>query len=305
MRRSDLLAAAALAAGLAVVVAHPAPASAFCRTSVCNDATNEVCMPMVAGNCGIPLAWPSPCVGYSIQEGASEQLSLEQTEAIFAQSFAAWTEADCGGGATPRIQVSYAGPVACDQHEYNQDKGNANIMVYRDDGWPHAGADSTLALTTVTYNLDDGAIYDADMELNSAEVQFTTGDVGVVFDLQSIVTHEAGHFLGLSHSAEGDATMNRGYMPGSLALRDLSADDIAGICAAYPPGAPISGCDPTPRHGFSGDCAEEQDSEESGGCGVAAAGARGFAGRGGAIAAAALGLLAAAGAARRRRAGRR
>ena len=36
-------------------------------------------------------------------------------------------------------------------------------------------ANNTLALTTVTYNLDTGEIYDADMELNSARRQFTTG----------------------------------------------------------------------------------------------------------------------------------
>lgn len=300
MRRSSLLAATALVAALA----HAAPAAAYCRTSVCNDATSAVCVPATPANCGIPLAWPKPCVGYSIQEGASAQLSLEQTEAIFEQAFAPWTQADCGGGGTPRIQVSYAGPVACDKHEYNQDKGNANVIMYRDDAWPHSGEYSTLALTTVTYNLDNGDIYDADMEINSANVQFTTGDVDVQFDLLSVVTHEAGHFLGLSHSFDIEATMNPGYMPSSVNLRDLTADDIAGICAAYPPGPPISGCDPTPRHGFSGQCAADQhDDDGDDGCAVAGAGLEGTRGAARGAAIAALTLLTAA--ARRRRAGRR
>lgn len=299
MRRNSLLAVPALGAALALTLAA-APAAAYCRTSVCEGDTAQVCTPPSAGDCGTPLAWPNPCVSYSIHEGASSQVSLAGTEAVFEQAFAAWTQADCGGGATPRIQVSYTGPVACDLHEYNQDKGNANIIMYRDDQWPHSGADTVLALTTVTYNLDDGDIYDADMELNSANVRFTTGDTGVDFDLLSIVTHEVGHFLGLSHSPDMEATMNMGYIPGSIALRDLSPDDVAGICAIYPPGEPISSCDPTPRHGFSGECAADQAAEDDG-CAVAAPGEPGRGGAG-AAATAAIALLIAA--ARRRRAPR-
>src|SRR5262249_43352172 len=56
-----------------------------------------------------------------------------------------------------------------------------------------------------------------------------------------------------------DATMFANYQEGSIALRDLSDDDVAAICAAYPPTLPKSiDCDPTPRHGFSAECASEQ-----------------------------------------------
>jgi hypothetical protein len=56
------------------------------------------------------------------------------------------------------------------------------------------------------------------------------------------------------------------YNPGATAMRNLTADDVSGICAVYPPGgsrttslgAPIAedACDPTPRHGFSTQCAQ-------------------------------------------------
>jgi hypothetical protein len=268
MRRSSPLAPALLAA-----LGYAGDAQAFCRTSYCTDVgTSAVCDPAAPSDCGTPLKWPQPCVGYSIHQGASSQLSLEATEQVFERAFAAWTEADCGGGTHPRIQVGYAGPVACDQHEYNQNAGNANIIVYRDGAWPHEGAGNTLALTTVTYSLETSDIYDADMELNSADAEFTTTDVPgeVMFDLQSIATHEVGHFLGLAHSIDAEATMNAGYNPGTITLRDLALDDISGICAAYPPGEPITSCDSTPRHGFSGECATNQQEEE--GCAVAAPG---------------------------------
>jgi MYXO-CTERM domain-containing protein len=295
MRRSSAAARRALAgAALVAGLAPAAPAAAYCRTSVCPEiGTAAVCTPAQPTDCGIPLFWPAPCVGFSLQETASAQVGYAEAEAIFEQAFATWMAADCGGGATPRIKISNAGPVACDQHEYNQDKGNANIIVFRDSGWPHPGSEHTLALTTVTYNLDTGEIYDADMELNSAEHDFTTGDTGVVFDLASIATHEAGHFLGLSHTPDTEATMYFGYDMGSTTLRDLNADDVAGICAAYPPGE-IAACDPTPRHGFSGLCAEDQGEEDEG-CSVAAAGGAGGGWLGAALA------LAALGAARRRR----
>lgn len=260
------------AAALALALAPAAPAAAYCRTSVCPGVgTSQVCTPPLPGDCGIPLRWPSPCVGFSVQEDASTQVDYATTEAIFTQAFETWMEADCGGGAHPRVAVSNAGSVVCDLHEYNQQKSNANIIVYRDEEWPHPGSAHTLALTTVTYNLDNGEIYDADMELNSADHDFTTGDTEVRFDLLSIATHETGHFLGLAHSTDPTATMFSGYNEGTIGLRDLTEDDIDGICAIYPPGE-IDSCDATPRHGFSQLCADDQ---EEGCCTMAPGGGRG------------------------------
>jgi hypothetical protein len=73
------------------------------------------------------------------------------------------------------------------------------------------------------------------------------------YDLQSIVTHEAGHFLGMSHSADPLATMRRDYTAGSDSFRDLAPDDVAGICAIYPPDQPAP-CNGNPDRGFSNIC---------------------------------------------------
>ncbi|NUQ77557.1 MAG: matrixin family metalloprotease, partial [Polyangiaceae bacterium] len=264
----------------ASILLFSADAPAYCRTSTCGElGTGADCVPDDPFDCGIPLKWPTDCVSYTLQEGASNQVSLETAEAIFATAFEAWTTAACPGGGNPRIQIQYKGTVSCTNQEYNQldEEGNSNIIIFRDDEWLHDGADSTLALTTVTYNTMNGEIYDVDMEINSAGNTITTGDNMIKFDLLSIATHEVGHFLGLSHSNDAEATMNPAYMTGSTTLRDLADDDRAGICATYPPGAPIpSTCDATPRHGFSELCAADLRSE---GCCSVAPGSPGGSGR--------------------------
>jgi hypothetical protein len=252
MRRSDLLSLAVVLSSLLLA----GPAAAYCRTASCSTGsphTAAVCNPPYVDDCGTPIAWPSPCIEYSIQVNASQKVTFAQTQTLMKAAFAQWTGAACSSG-TPRVEVTEGPPALCDQHEYNQTAGNANIILYHDDAWPYEGSDNTLALTTVTYNLDTGDIYDADMELNSADNAFTVGDTAVGFDLLSIVTHEAGHFLGLAHSHDQTATMWPVYNEHTTNLRNISADDIAGICAIYPPGS-IGTCDPTPRHGFSTECA--------------------------------------------------
>src|SRR6185503_2502521 len=117
-------------------------------------------------------------------------------------SFDTWLSADCGDGATPGVVIVDDGPVDdspidCAIREDNENQRNANVFLFRDDEWPHMGADDALALTTVSYNRENGEIYSADVEINAATAKFTTTDAeeDVVDDLQSVLTHECGHFL--------------------------------------------------------------------------------------------------------------
>ena len=95
----------------------------------------------------------------------------------------------------------------------------------------------------------------------------TTTDVAVQYDVLSILTHEAGHMLGLAHSDVNGATMQVEYVQGSTTLRSLHSDDMGGICEAYPPGE-VGTCDPTPRHGFQSTCGPAPVEE---GCGCTSA----------------------------------
>lgn len=249
----------------AVALLSAANAHGWCRTSVCGDAASTQCSPPSANDCGTPLFWSPTCFAYSVQEDASVQIDLATTESVLEQAFAAWSTATCDDGSSPAVNVTNAGTVGCDKTEYNSNSGNANIVVFRETSWPYGGQGNTLALTTVTFNLDDGEIYDADLEINAADITLTTGDAGIEYDLLSIVTHEAGHMLGIAHSTTPTATMTVQYVPGDTSLRTLDPDDAAAICAAYP-GGPLESCDSTARHGFSRQCASDEPEDD--GCSV-------------------------------------
>src|SRR5262249_41096069 len=77
--------------------------------------------------------------------------------------------------------------------------------------------------------------FDADVEFNTADYEFTVGDDNVHYDFLSIATHEVGHFLGFAHSEQPGTVMTPTYPPGSTALRNLSPDDAMGMCATFPP----------------------------------------------------------------------
>ena len=253
--------AAALAAS---ALAGAGEARAWCRATTC-DSEGSQCDPPEPTDCGTPLFWRRSCVGFAVQEDGSSQISRKAARSVLRRAFDAWEQADCGDG-HPAIHVDDTSYVVCDRVEYNDTAGNANIVVFRDDEWTHANGPHNIALTTVTYDTDTGEIFDADIEVNTAQYTLTVTETTGDYDLVSVLTHEAGHFLGLAHSADVDATMFAIYNQGSTEERTLGADDVAAICATYTKRTLPDSCNPIPRHGFSTQCASAQT---EGDCGVA------------------------------------
>ena len=146
-------------------------------------------------------------------------------------------------------------PVSCKKSEYNKDGPNLNVILFQDDDWKYRGIDGTLAKTSVTYNDETGEIYDADIEVNAANntVTITDDPKKIEYDLQAILTHEVGHFIGIAHSPESSAVMFASYSPGSIAQRKLTPDDVEAVCAIYPPNSGVR-VQLEPRGGFSPTC---------------------------------------------------
>jgi len=247
--RSTAVALASTAAVLATLLARDA--SAFCRSTTCRGDC-----PTDDNGCvtsGKPLYWAGGCVGYSLQKNGTQNLPFDEVRVAIQKSFFEWTERDCGTGKRSSLTFSELVDVECKRSEYKSDGANVNVILFKDDDWTYRGIDGTLAKTTVTFDANTGEILDADIEVNAAFNSLTVRDTSVSYDLRSIMTHEIGHMIGFAHSPSPSATMFASYDPGTIELRTIESDDVAALCAVYPPDRGAK-CDPTPRGGLSNTC---------------------------------------------------
>lgn len=255
-------------------------AFAFCQTTTCLPSVScvddpEQCCILDRNGCdtnGLVVTWQSECASYAITQGGSPQrgISSAQLSEAVDRAFQRWTSVNCGLS-SPSIRFENFGAAECAAVEVNSIHGgpNANLWMFRDETWPHtepSGSGSSvnsaaLALTTVTFNWMTSEMLDADVEINSAEAQFTTGDHNIFIDLDAIVTHEAGHFLGLDHTNDTTATMAPGYVPHTVDQRTLALDDERGVCASYPKNRETTSVSCDPYGTFSPECG-------GGGCSV-------------------------------------
>jgi hypothetical protein len=261
---------------LAVAMAIAPAARAFCRTTT--EPPTSLYIPSQTGRCwttpdggpAVDLAWPSRArIGYSVASGASKYASLLDIVHAAEAAFGAWNNATCPPGCVgpacghPNVQAFDEGFVSAEAAA--DDCGIVDcgarvhdpqhVIVFDDDAWPHSDPNYTVALTTVTYGVVTGTIFDADTEINSAQHVISLSDPAPAgqYSLQFVLTHEAGHFLGLAHATTTDAIMYYDYQYTPTALH---ADDIDGICAIYPPlpTQASGGCAIT-QHTRSGSCA--------------------------------------------------
>ena len=108
------------------------------------------------------------------------------------------------------------------------------------------GNENSPARTRVFYDANTGEISEADIVINpfmysvaGAPIEFSTDGTPGTYDLQSTLTHEIGHLLGLNHSSVLGATMNATQaLNGTFGLpalseRTLSESDIAAVKSIY------------------------------------------------------------------------
>jgi hypothetical protein len=262
---------------IAIAITCASPARAFCRLTTK--------MPLPGDNCsqeGIGLAWQRQCISFSVMARQDPNPPLEQIRNVADSSFQTWNAVQCNSRALGLSLAQTEELGRCGQPEYNTHEPNANTIIFVKDWAARELPENAFGLTLVWHNPDTGEIYDADMQLNETLGTITicgascpSGSSDV--DLQNVMTHEAGHFLGLGHSNVRSATMSASASVGETSKRVLAPDDRQGLCSIYGSLASIS-CemkDYTPNHGFSADCAPAAGSattHNSLGCSIAGAG---------------------------------
>lgn len=212
------------------------PAAAFVQTMTCLPSGQYQCRP---GETPKPVQWSRLQVHYHINEAGSDDLHqgliTEELRQSIIASFDTWNEPECSN-----LELIYKELTDRDEIGYIESLGadNINVVVWRDEDWSY-GSYAAVALTTVTFRPSTGFIVDADIEMNGAMYVFTNTDTprDTEVDVRNTLTHEVGHFLGLDHSSERNATMFGTAPPGELQKRDLHPVDIAGVCHIYPDGA--------------------------------------------------------------------
>lgn len=217
------------------------------------------------------LEWRRPCSRIYISErAASRHLSAREVQGALNRSIAAWEAVTCGGVPLGIDIIVPDHGATCSLPLYREEGGNVNALMFIDD-WTERRYDAAAyAVTTVWHRRSTGEILDADIEINERRGPYGIcpdegcgGDRTV--DLENVLTHELGHYLGLAHSDVVDATMFASASAGEVHKRDLDLDDIEGICEIYPPGRPIGECQYEPIGGLDVGCGE--------GCSVAVPGA--------------------------------
>lgn len=256
----------ASAAALLAVAFYGASAAGYCRATNC-FADVETCSVDSVTQCpnvGKPLSWFSGCVDLYVQADGcpSQGISFATTKSSVERAMATWLSVSCPGGGAPSLAVNVRGPITCHASEYGKDARNANIVMFRENDWPYVGAEDTIGFTHVRFGVHgNGEIWDGDIELNAFDFDFSVGDKSVTYDLDSVLTHELGHWLGLAHTRDASATMYGEYEPGTTDQRSLADDDTTAICEVYPTNREPSTASCEPRHGFSDLCAADQPDE--------------------------------------------
>jgi hypothetical protein len=175
------------------------------------------------------------------------------------------------GATLPSVSTS---PASGRQIGYDPAAANENVVVFAPYGWTKANG--ALAVTVVTYDDATGSIVDADLLVNGGGRFFANFDhdessggdpVSIEnpatassdapatipaqtprFDVQSVVTHEIGHFLGLGDDQDDAmATMYARTAAGEIHKRLLTSTDATVITALYAESSPLdaqshSGC---------------------------------------------------------------
>jgi hypothetical protein len=163
-------------------------------------------------------------VTYRINEKGFSKITNGSDFLAVHSSFHAWETV-----ASADVQFVYGGTTTA----AGVGRDGMNVVSFTDTSAPMGS--STIAATFSFFKRDTSGltIDEADIAFNAA-LDFSTSAEQNKFDIQSVLTHEIGHLLGLDHSAMVSSVMVPFGVTSQLDQQTLAYDDIAGITELYP-----------------------------------------------------------------------
>jgi hypothetical protein len=217
---------------------------------------------------GAPVHWLESCVTVESDLRGSVDVPTDLIDQTVVRAAGNWTGRTnvCSYLALSTLPATRRLDVAPD---------GVNAIVFRQQTWSHdpgAIGLTTVFFVDTPGRAGDASILDADVELNGVDFTFTTTPASAmpragttaIADLENTLTHELGHVQGLAHTCWDhvtdvapldnlgnpipdcnalplpsviiDATMYPyARMPGETSKRNLTPDDVAGVCDVYVP----------------------------------------------------------------------
>jgi len=153
--------------------------------------------------------------------GDFDGLDRAQVRRIVQRSMDAWNAT----GAGPMLSIDDDNVVDVAEHD------GVNVLLFVDHGWGFD--DEELGRTLSTSVERTGEIVDADIVMNVEHYDFSIDEVAASFDLQTVITHELGHLLGIRHLSDEEATMFIRIDAKTTEKRELSAADERALQDVY------------------------------------------------------------------------
>ena len=188
----------------------------------------------------VALRWSQLPIRYFVTDADVPGVTASQFREAVGRAFQTWHAVPSAA-----VDCSFVGFTGAEPGD--QDNASTLGFVNRPD------LERTLAVTNYLVDTRTGELLESDILFNSS-FSWSVADAGESgkYDVQSLATHEIGHFSGLGHSAIGETTLDTGghhrliaagtvmfpiaFAAGDISMRQLRADDIAGVSDLYPAG---------------------------------------------------------------------
>ncbi len=162
-------------------------------------------------------------VHYRINRAGSDDVPYDETLAPILAAFSSWQHVTCSSLSYIWMGDTTLGPAIDD----------VNVISFVESDWIY-GEEAAAA---ASLSFAPGSPPTADVSFNGEFFTWAIGpepsQVPAVQDIQSVLTHELGHFSGLTHSYSAIDTMYYAWRPWQ-SQRTLSAADKLGLCEIYP-----------------------------------------------------------------------